>query len=225
MKPRVLSLFDFTGHMVAPWLEAGYPCTIVDTQHEPGERTEGLLTTVGADVTTYLPPRGEYAFACAFPPCTDLAVSGAQYFQDKGLAALAGSLALVERARRVLEWTGAPWCLENPVGMLSTYWRTPDFTFHPYEFGGYLDPESDAYEKKTCLWTGGGFVLPWTRPVTPVRVSSQGSWLMALGGKSARTKQLRSATPRGFARAVFQFNQPAAAVAAAAKAETERATA
>lgn len=159
MKPRVLSLFDFTGIMVRPWLDAGYPCTIVDTQHEPGEETDGLLTRVGADVLDYLPPRGAYAFACAFPPCTDLAVSGATYFMDKGLAALAGSLALVERSRRIMEWTGAPWFIENPVGMLSTYWRTPDYIFHPYEFGGYLTPPADAYEKKTCLWTGGGIRL------------------------------------------------------------------
>jgi hypothetical protein len=207
-KPACLFLCDESGIMARPWLEAGYPCIIVDAKHEPGAHTEGLLTKVGADILHYLPPRTSYAFAAAFPPCTDLAVSGAQYFQDKGLAALASALALVNRSREILEWTGAPWMIENPVGTLSTYWRTPDYSFDPCDFGGYLTPPGDAYTKKTCLWTGGGFAMPWPKPVAPQRVNSQGSWLMSLGGRSERTKALRSKTPEGFARAVFSTNQP-----------------
>lgn len=207
-KPTALFLFDESGHMAAPWLEAGFPCICVDLQHEPGAETTGLLTRVGADVLHYLPPRTSYAFAAAFPPCTDLAVSGAQYFMDKGLAALAGSLQLVNRARELLEWTGAPWLIENPVGTLSTYWRTPDYSFDPCDFGGYLTPPGDAYRKKTHLWTGAGFAMPWPRPVAPTHGTSESSWLMKLSGKNAHTQRLRSATPRGFARAVFSYNQP-----------------
>jgi hypothetical protein len=51
--------------------------------------------------------------------------------------------------------------------------------------------------------------MPWPKPVAPQRVNSQGGWMMALGGKSAKTKRLRSTTPMGFARAVWQYNQPA----------------
>lgn len=43
-RPFVLSLFDYTGTMVRPWAEAGYPCIIVDIQHPEGERTEGNIT-------------------------------------------------------------------------------------------------------------------------------------------------------------------------------------
>lgn len=207
-KPTALFLFDESGNMAQPWIEAGFPCICVDTQHEPEAQTDGLLTRVGADVLEYLPPRTTYAFAAAFPPCTDLAISGAQYFQDKGLAALAGSLRLVNRAREILEWTGAPWMIENPVGTLSTYWHTPDYSFDPCDFGGYLTPPGDAYTKKTHLWTGGGFAFPWPKPVAPIRTNSQGGWMQSLGGKSERTKRLRSATPKGFARAVFTTNQP-----------------
>lgn len=207
-KPTCLFLCDESGIMARPWIEAGYPCIIVDTQHAPGAATDGLLTKVGADILRYLPPRTTYAFAAAFPPCTDLAVSGATYFQDKGLAALGFALALVDRCRQICEWTGAPWMIENPVGMLSSYWRTPDYIFDPCEYGGYVGPGADAYTKRTCLWTGGGVAMPWPKGVEPQRVSSQGSWLMKLGGKSARTKRLRSKTPEGFARAVFSTNQP-----------------
>lgn len=203
MTPRpgiVLSLCDRTGTMVQPWLEAGYRCVIVDLQHPEGEHTDGLLTRVGADVTTYLPPREQYAAAFAFPPCTHLAGSGARWFKDKGLPALIDGLQLVEASRRILDWTGAPWALENPSGTLSTYWRSPDYSFDPYEYGAWADG-ADAYTKRTCLWTGGGFVMPPRRPVEPV----EGSRMHKLGPSPQRA-DLRSITPLGFARAVFAAN-------------------
>lgn len=92
----VLSLCDRTGVMVQPWLEAGYRCVIVDLQHPPGEQTDGLLTRIGADISTWLPPRAEYAAAFAFPPCTHLAGSGARWMREKGLPALIQGLTLVE---------------------------------------------------------------------------------------------------------------------------------
>src|SRR5690606_592719 len=198
-KGLVLSLCDRTGVMVRPWLDAGYECWVVDLQHPPGETRDGRLVRVGADVLSWLPPRAEYRIAFAFPPCTDLAVSGARWFRDKGLAGLAGALATVERCRRICEWTGAPWMLENPVGTLSTYWRKPDATFDPCDFGGYLEGGGDAYTKRTCLWFGGGFVMPERRRVEPV----EGSRMHRLP-PSARRGDLRSETPEGFARAVFE---------------------
>jgi hypothetical protein len=107
----------------------------------------------------------------AFPPCTHLAASGARWFGDKGLSALRDSISLVEACRRICEWSGAPYCIENPIGTLSTYWRKPDYIFDPCDYGAYLTPPSDAYTKKTCLWTGGGFVMPEKRPVAPTEGS------------------------------------------------------
>lgn len=46
----VLSLFDYSGVMVKPWLEAGYECIIVDLQHPPGWTIEGNLKKVGCDM-------------------------------------------------------------------------------------------------------------------------------------------------------------------------------
>ena len=89
--------------------------------------------------------------------------------------------------------------------------------FHPYEYGGYIPQQDathpqwpdhiaprDAYPKKTCLWTGGGFVMPETKPVEPENGYSRQH--KTLGGKSLKTKNIRSATPRGFAQAVFDAN-------------------
>ena len=89
-----------------------------------------------------------------FPPCTHVAVSGARWFKDKGLGALIDSLELFHAAMRLAEWTKAPYMIENPVSTVSTYWRKPDYTFDPCDYGGYLSPPGDAYTKKTCLWTG-----------------------------------------------------------------------
>ena len=112
---------------------------------------------------------------------------------------------------------GCPYFVENPVSVLSTKWRKSDYRFHPYEYGGYIPygeaqhplwPEyiapQDAYPKKTCLWTGNGFVMPTKVPVEPKKGYSKQH--LKLGGKSARTKNIRSATPRGFARAVMEAN-------------------
>src|SRR5580658_3910391 len=127
----VLSLCDLTGNMVRPWASAGYRCICVDLQHSEEVRTDGLITYVKADVRTWLPPLERYAIVFAFTPCTDLAVSGARWFASKGLGRLSDALATANACRRICEWSNAPWLLENPVSMLSTYWRKPDYSFDP----------------------------------------------------------------------------------------------
>lgn len=194
--PIVLSLCDRTGVMVQPWLDLGYECWCVDLQHPPGEHRDGNLVRVGADVTDWLPPRREYVVAFAFAPCTHLANSGNRWKADKGLDALIEALPIVKACRRICQWTDAPWMLENPVGSLSTYWRKPDYTFHPWHYG-------ENEQKQTCLWVGGGFVMPepWVRE-KPAGVK-QSVWMM---GPSEDRADLRSITPAGFARAVFAAN-------------------
>lgn len=197
----VLSLCDRTGNMVQPWLEAGYRCVIVDIQHEPGIRQDGLLYRVGCDVATYAPPPAVIVFA--FPPCTHLANSGNKHKAGKGLGKLIEGLQLVEACRRITEDSDAPWMIENPVGSLSTYWRKPDYTFQPWH---YLDNES----KRTCLWTGGGFVMPPFECLVRPDDVKESCWKMP---PSAERADLRSVTPAGFARAVFEANHRREAVA------------
>ena len=171
------------------------------------------------------------AMVFGFPVCTDLAVSGAKHFAKKREAdplfqerAAHHAITIARFARDIGH---APYMIENPVSVLATLWRKPDHTFNPCDFGGYLPeddshprwpehiPPRDAYTKRTCLWTGNGFKMPSPLPVEPVQVSyvkadgrvTTGSPQFGkLGGKSAKTKNIRSATPRGFARAVFLAN-------------------
>ena len=106
-------------------------------------------------------------------------------------------------AKSIAEAIGVPYLLENPVSTLASYYRKPDYTFNPCDYGGYLTPPRDAYTKKTCLWTGNGFVMPEPKPVEPIEGSK-----MHLMPPSEGRANLRSVTPAGFARAVFESNYP-----------------
>jgi hypothetical protein len=201
-KPIVLSLFDLTGNMAKPWADAGFLCYCVDIQRPAGEHRQGNIICVGADVRDWMPPFGPVKILFAFPPCTHVAASGARWFQDKGLRGLIDSLELFDAAVRLAEWTKAPYMIENPVSTVSTYWRKPDYGFNPCDYGGYLTPTGDAYTKKTCLWTGNGFVMPRPHRVVPI----EGSRMHKLPPSPTRAF-LRSETPQGFAKAVFDANQ------------------
>ncbi len=228
----ILSLCDLTGIWPAPYREAGYDVRCVDIRRESPawvrcECCENYWCLAhalhahdcscppfeewskspyesgipGQDVRLLDYP-GRVHGILAAPPCTMFANSGNRWKRtDEELAA---ALAVVDACLRLVavcrpEW----WALENPVGKLRRWLGPPTMIFDPCEFG-------DPYQKKTLLW--GNFVHPaplWSgadRAVKPERVCSQGSWIQKLGGKSERTKRLRSATPMGFARAFFEAN-------------------
>ena len=228
----VISLYDYTGEALKPWAEAGYTCYAYDIQHDGTVLdwfgSGGCIKYMNADLhdMSYLDAiydslsGKEVTFAMAFPVCTDLAVSGAAHFKRKRerdplFQRKAANYAIW--CAELFQALDCPYFIENPVSVLSTLWRKPDYSFHPYEYGGYIDPEQaehpkwpdyiapmDAYPKKTCLWTGGGFVMPDISPVEPETGHSRQH--LKLGGKSMKTKNIRSATPRGFAQAVFNSN-------------------
>jgi len=193
-RPVMISCFDKSTIGAKPWADAGYFCYCVDIQHTKGEHKEGNIIKVGADMLNWLPPKGNIKFAAFYPPCTDVAVSGARWFKDKGIGALINALKLFEVSIKIAEWCEAPYYIENPVSTISTYWRKPNYTFHPYMYG-------DPYKKRTCLWTGGGFIMPIKNEVEP----TQGSKMHLLPNTPERV-EIRSTTPEGFANAVFKAN-------------------
>jgi hypothetical protein len=195
---RVLSLCDHTGNMVRPWHEAGHEVVTADLQ-----KSDHPWVHWQVDVT-YIRPVTIRIFDLifAFPPCTHLAVSGAKHFRVKGMDALIEALTIVNACRKICEQARVGWMLENPVSTLSTYWRKPDHIFHPYEYGGYAGGAGDGYTKKTCLWTGGGFVMPEKRPIPLADDHDR----IHKAPPSAERANFRSATPQGFARAVFEAN-------------------
>lgn len=226
---KAIFLYDYTGYMAQPWIDAGYECWCFDGQHTPGITREGLHVKVGM---WFYPDGLEYQAAIirdlvgtgveivfGFPECTHLAVSGAAHFVKK----LESDPEIQNNATKLAQLVevvglacNAKWAAENPVSVLSTLWRKPNFNFHPYEYGGYLPEDDthpeypdyikprDAYPKKTCIWSGNGFNEPERIPVKCDKGYSDQH--IKLGGKSLKTKNIRSATPRGFARAVFEAN-------------------
>ena len=236
-KNIVISLYDFTGEALKPWADAGYTCIAYDIQHDPHENittyshahADGSIEYIHADLhdhETLNAIQDEFAgfnvvFGMAFPVCTDMAVSGAAHFARKAEANPSFQTEAVSHAMwcaKLFNSMHIPYFIENPVSVLATKWRKPDYNFHPYEYGGYIPDDQlehprwpeyiaprDAYPKKTCLWTGGGFVMPTKVAVTVKK--GYATQHLKLGGKSQRTKDIRSATPRGFAIAIYDANK------------------
>ena len=206
MRKCVASIFDYSAVMMRPWADAGYECYCVDIQHPPGETVDGNIIKVGADVFSLNWPWEEFEFVSFFPPCTDVAVSGARWMKDKGLGALIDALRLFQVSVEMAEKAGCPYMIENPVNTVSTYWREPDFKFNPNDYG-------DPYTKETWLWTGGGFVMP--PAIKPGDLFDAPTWVEPTDGSKMHLvppgpdqKNIRSETPAGFAKAVFEANAP-----------------
>lgn len=229
---KAIFLYDYTGFMAQPWLDAGYECWLFDGQHPEGVTREGNLIKVGMWFDPY--KLREHAAKIAdlvgenvvhifsFPECTDLTNAGSGSWAKKRAANpmfQQEAVTLAQLAAVVADKTGCDsWAAENPVGKLSTLWRKPDFWFDPCDFGGYLPlndshplypdiyPPRDAYNKKTGIWAGKDYVQPFAKRLEPLHKDNPG-WAKC-GGKSTRTKNIRSATPRGFAIANFEANAP-----------------
>lgn len=218
----VYSLFDGSGIAGLDYAKAGH--TVYCFNADEGNHGEYFVKMEHPNIhyinmwidTTFEKKREELGLPLpdilfAFPDCTFFAQSGKQHYRTPEELKIARSN--VDLIPFLGDLYDCPWYLENPVGKLSTEWRKPDYYFHPYEYGGYLSesegsfhpkmPVCDGYTKKTCIWSGNGFKMPAKKPVP--HCGFFWGWKY-LGGKSARTKQLRSLTPRGFARAVFLEN-------------------
>ncbi len=223
----VWSLFDGSGLMAQPWAEAGHTCYCFNydgADHGDyarlGARVEHEnIHYINAWIDNKFDFKVSPDIIFAFPPCTDLAVSGAAHFETKRRKNPTFQVEAVitcKVAARLAKKYNVPYMIENPVSVLSSLWRKPDYVFNPYEYGGYLPEDDthpmfpgyikprDAYPKKTCIWVGNGFVMPVKSCVAVVDgYSDQHN---KLGGKSVRTKTIRSLTPRGLAKAVYEAN-------------------
>lgn len=212
-------LFDGSGIAGLPWAQSGNAvyCFNADNadhgEYEIKMRHENIHY-----VNKWIEPSSCFAdypepdLIIAFPSCTELAVSGSKHERNGKDVSIAVEAAKI--AQRLGDMYRCPWVVENPVGKLCTEWRKPNVYIDPYEFGGYMSgfepefhskmPARDGYTKITGLWFGNGFIMPEKRPVP--HCGFFWGWKF-LGGKSTRTKQLRSLTPRGLARAIFEANK------------------
>lgn len=131
--------------------------------------------------------QGGWDMIIAFPPCTHLASSGARYFEEKRKDGRQQ-----QGIDFFMEFTKAHCdkiAIENPVGIMSTYYRKPDQIIQPWMFG-------HGETKATCLWLKG---LPRLQPTKIVEGREQRIWRMSPGYERAKE---RSKTYPGIAAAM-----------------------
>jgi site-specific DNA-cytosine methylase len=124
----------------------------------------------------------------AFPPCTDLSVSGARWFKEK----IADG-----RQQRSIDFfnlftkLNIPFAIENPIGIMSTHYRKPDQIIQPWQFG-------HGETKATCLWLNK---LSKLEPTDVVDGREQRIWKLP---PSVNRAKLRSKTFSGIAKAMAE---------------------
>ena len=166
---------------------------------------------------------GDWDLMVAHPPCTYLAVSGAQWYyhpEDKHLPVEKrrphpkfpnraqdreeGAAFFMALANAPIEHIA----IENPVGIMSSRWRKADQAVQPWMFG-------DEASKNTCLWlknlpllqptkiVGKGETFDYVNPKTG-GIKHYPKWMMdALKAKTPEERsRLRSKTFPGIAKAM-----------------------
>lgn len=143
----------------------------------------------------------------AFPPCTDLAVSGARHFARK--RADGRQQRSIEFFMKFANADCPRIAIENPIGIMSSVFRKPDQIIQPYMFG-------DHARKSTCIWLKG---LPKLKPTSIVdpgeimrggfSVGASAAYARDENGKiiawnDPRTAKIRSKTFPGIAKAMAE---------------------
>ena len=231
--PNLLSLFDYSGNWSQPYREAGWNVVQVDIKIPawvPCDDCEEYWCNwhnchasecdcppidewesdpyCGSDIMEFPYKRFEkFNGILIAVPCTDFSLSGAQYWKAKDQDGRTNkSASLVRKSLEIVEYFNPDfWALENPAGRINKVipeLGNPAYWFHPSDYGA-------DYTKKSYLW--GRFIPPMALfgegMGKPVPVDE--NFIMKLGGKSERTKELRSITPPGFARAFYLANSSA----------------
>jgi len=146
---KVLIACEFSGIVRDAFIAKGHDamsCDLLPTER-PGPHYQG-------DVMDII--NNGWDMMIAHPPCTDLAVSGARWFEEKrknGSQQTSIDLFL-EFANVNIERIA----IENPIGIMSRIFRKPEQIIQPWMFG-------HGETKATCLWLKG---LPKLTPTNIV---------------------------------------------------------
>lgn len=205
MKPHLISLFDYTGNASRPFRENGWNVTQIDLQHGMDILEWDFIRWYNNLNDYILPSVGIIAMI----PCTDYALSGAKHFARKDAdGSTEYSQKLTERTKHIIDYfdnvgTLRFWQVENPMSRihkLNPWLGSPVLKFNPCDYACYDPiPENSRYNKMTWLW--GNFNIPEKKRIEPHTKDYPG--FRNAGGKSLKTKNMRSITPLGFA---YKYN-------------------
>jgi hypothetical protein len=177
---RVLVACEYSGAVRDAFRDRGHDamsCDLLPTD-VPGPHYQGDMFDLELSAFDLL---------IAFPPCTDLASSGARWWPEKQRDGRQdAALAFV---RRIMAAPVPRIAIENPVGKISSAIRRPDQIIQPWQHG-------HGETKATCLWLKG---LPTITPTDIVEGREQRIWKLP---PSADRWKLRSMTYPGIARAM-----------------------
>jgi hypothetical protein len=175
---KILVACEFSGRVRDAFIAKGHDAISYDLlpSESPGPHIQGNVLDHLLDGWDML---------IAFPPCTYLCVSGNRWYHNSPLR--------LEALGFIESLMSAPihkYCIENPVGVISSYIDKPDQIVEPYWFG-------DSYTKQTCLWLDN---LPLLTPTNIVEVTGRPRIHYEAPGPNRQKN--RSRTPIGLANAM-----------------------
>lgn len=150
----------------------------------PYEKAIHFTTVTGKKECIY-----KWDMIIAFPPCTDPAVSGARWFEEKRKDGR--QAAAIDFFMKFANVDCERIAIENPIGIMSKQYRKPEQIIQPWQFG-------HGEQKATCLWLKN---LPKLKPTNIVDGREQRVWRMAPGPERAKE---RSKTFHGIALAMAE---------------------
>lgn len=181
VRMRVLVACEFSGIVRDAFTAMGHDawsCDILPSER-PGNHYQSDIRTV---LNCF-----KWDLMIAFPPCTRLCVSGARWFSlypEEQEAAAGFFLRLANAKVKKI-------AIENPVGIMSNWYRKPDQIIQPWQFG-------HGETKATCLWLKN---LP---PLTPTNVVDGRKPVVHYASPGPDRWKIRSRTYQGIAKAMAE---------------------
>ena len=179
---KILIACEFSGIVRDAFIARGHDamsCDLLPTERH-GPHYQGDVMDIINDC---------WEMMIAHPPCTDLAVSGARWFEEKRLSG--SQQKSIDFFMRIASANISKISIENPISIMSNIYRKPDQIIQPWMFG-------HGETKATCLWLKG---LPKLMPTDIVEGREQRIYQLPPGPD--RWKE-RSRTFRGIADAMAE---------------------
>lgn len=140
MKKRILIACEESQAVTIAFRKLGFEAFSCDLLPCSGNHPEWHYQE---DMFEVIKREDKFDLMIAFPPCTDLAVSGARHFERK--IADGSQAKSIKFFMDVINADVDKIVVENPIGIMSRLYRKPNQIIQPYQFG-------DKAQKSTCLW-------------------------------------------------------------------------
>lgn len=159
---RVLVACEFSGVVRDAFAAQGHDawsCDLLPTE-APGNHIHG-------SVLDHEVANAGWDLMIAHPDCTFLTVAANAWASSEWR--IEARLSAMHFVRSLWAFPVPRVCIENPIGVLGTFWRKADQIIQPNEFG------EDA-SKSTCLWLRGLPPLEPTARIAPRIVNGKPRW-------------------------------------------------